>query len=619
MFRAFSAALLVSLGALGGFQQARTTPRRPATSPAPIDTSGRINSTDSSSKARSPATSPPVAGQIAPATPAAGDSAGKIVGRLRLADGRPASGAMVIARFLSDTQVAQLATRADTGGQFQLDSLPIGRYALSMQTARGDTATMQFNLHRGIARADAVLAPAPEDTMTRMQAGLTIACLLLYALALLGARWNHIARSVHSMLDRQITALETRLDTEVESRDQVRVKALRDAVVKLRGEFNALRDRTPGFFEVFFWSRGRENSTWVVIHEIERQMAAFLAPREHVDVYLRSTEAELRGLNTRVATSVANTITAELAKARPSEDLDPRGAASCDLTRKALLGRASAIIYDDRDTGFSTLMEWQNKSGWLILAAIIIMGFLVVSAGHAVLLLAGAAGGFMSRLARALKREDVPLDYGASWTTLFLSPLLGALAGWFGIALIELASSPSLNLLGSAFQLVEWDHPSHAATLAIAFALGFSERLFDAIVGAVEKHAGAEDRARRAPDAGGGKPVGVNAAPADGAAPAGGAAPAATPPQITGATRVQRPNVATGTTFEVLEVHGSRFATGAELRVNGEQHAATIVSDSMLDLPLTDADVTRIEMAGHFQIVVVNPGGLASPPFGYTS
>jgi hypothetical protein len=90
---------------------------------------------------------------------------------------------------------------------------------------------------------------------------------------------------------------------------------------------------------------------------------------------------------------------------------------------------------------------------------------------------------------RALRREDLPLDYGASWTTLFLSPLFGALAAWFGIALITLATQPGVNLLGNAFRLVDWNTPTAPATLAVAFLLGFSERLFDAVVGAVERHA----------------------------------------------------------------------------------------------------------------------------------
>src|SRR5206468_466496 len=148
---------------------------------------------------------------------------------------------------------------------------------------------------------------------------------------------------------------------------------------------------------------------------------------------------------------------------------DPARAASTDMSRKALLGRAISIIYGERDTSFSTLMEWQNKASWLILAAVVIIAFLSGAEGRSILFLAGAAGGFLSRLMRNLKREDVPLDYGASWTTLFLSPLFGALAGWFGIALIAFATQPGISLLGDAFRSVSWDDPSGVSSLAIAF------------------------------------------------------------------------------------------------------------------------------------------------------
>jgi hypothetical protein len=544
---------------------------------------------------------------------------------VRFANGDVASGVIVTVTSLGGAPFRQRVTRSDTIGQFTIDSVPSGAYQLKMQAPRGDSAVVNPLPVRGMVRADVVLTPAPENTRTSRQWALTFACLLLYAAAMLFARWNHIARSVHAMLGQQITALETRLETEVDGRDKTRLASLRTAVKNLKEDFAKLRDRLPTFHEFFFWSRGRENSTWVVIHEIERQMASFLAPREQVEVYLQSAEVELRTLNSRVAAGVANAIAEERAVTRPSEKTDPQGAATRDRFRKALLGRASAIIYDERDKDFSTLMEWQNKAGWLIIAAVIIMGFLVLAAGHAVLLLAGAAGGFMSRLARALNRDELPLDYGASWTTLFLSPLLGALAGWFGIALIDLATSPSLNLLGSAFRLVDWDHPSHAPTLAVAFLLGFSERLFDAVVGAVDRHNEGEERARRVgPGAAADRPVVVKKDPpppggaGGGVQQPGGGGPPPASPTIAECVRSQRTD-ATGKTSEVIEIRGTGFLSGAVVTVNGDKHPATMASETSITIPLSDEDITVIEQAGEFDIVVTNPNGAASTPCEYKS
>ena len=262
------------------------------------------------------------------------------------------------------------------------------------------------------------------------------------------------------------------------------------------------------FWEFMFWSRGRENAKWVTIHEIERQLTAFLAPPERVNAYLHRAEADLRVIGSPPALAVADA--ARLAM-QPQTDGTP--SARTDEERKAVLANAISIIYAERDTKFSTLMEWHNKASWLILASLIVIGFLAFAAGHAILFLAGGAGGFLSRVARALKREDVPLDYGASWTTLFLSPLFGALAGWFGVALITLATQPQIELLGAAFRTVNWNMPTGPFAIAVAFLLGFSERFFDAVAGALERQAegvrAAERVAERAAAVGGG----LNVAP----------------------------------------------------------------------------------------------------------
>jgi hypothetical protein len=87
------------------------------------------------------------------------------------------------------------------------------------------------------------------------------------------------------------------------------------------------------------------------------------------------------------------------------------------------------------------MMEWQNKAMWMVASALLVVVVLSYVFQHEHLFLLGAAGGLMSRMARSLFRQDVPTDYGASWTTLFLSPILGAIAAWFGIAMIDSTSN----------------------------------------------------------------------------------------------------------------------------------------------------------------------------------
>jgi hypothetical protein len=123
---------------------------------------------------------------------------------------------------------------------------------------------------------------------------------------------------------------------------------------------------------------------------------------------------------------------------------------------------------------------------WLAGVGCGLIVLLAAAVGNPVLFIAGATGGFLSRLARTLKRADVPTDYGASWTTLFLSPIVGALSGWFGILLIVVLADSRLNVLGTAFQGVKWCCPLTPIPLGLAFALGFSERLFDGIMSGLE-------------------------------------------------------------------------------------------------------------------------------------
>jgi hypothetical protein len=145
---------------------------------------------------------------------------------------------------------------------------------------------------------------------------------------------------------------------------------------------------------------------------------------------------------------------------------------------RALLAEALGLIYESTDNDFSQLASWHNKMMWLVGCALLFMFALAVTLGNAVLLLMGAVGGLLSRLTRTTAAADVPNDYGATWGSLFLSPLTGALSAWGGILLIMLGLK--LNILGSALSL-DWCNPYEPVALAIALLFGFSERLFDSV------------------------------------------------------------------------------------------------------------------------------------------
>ena len=150
---------------------------------------------------------------------------------------------------------------------------------------------------------------------------------------------------------------------------------------------------------------------------------------------------------------------------------------------RALLAEALSLIYEDTDTGFYKLASWHNKMMWLVGCALLFMFALAVTLGNAVLLLVGAVGGLLSRLTRTTTAADVANDYGATWGSLFLSPLTGALSAWGGILLIILGVK--LNILGTALNL-DWCNPYEPVALAIALLFGFLERLFDSVTGQIQ-------------------------------------------------------------------------------------------------------------------------------------
>jgi hypothetical protein len=114
--------------------------------------------------------------------------------------------------------------------------------------------------------------------------------------------------------------------------------------------------------------------------------------------------------------------------------------------------------------------------------------------------------------------------------------LLGAIAAWFGLALIQLLSG--LQLLGNVFNSIQWDGPPDVMMVGLGFTLGFSERLFTSLLAAVE--GGVDDAlpkgkpgsgpATSGPAAGPTAPVGGGTPPPNGVAPpaAGHAAPQVT-------------------------------------------------------------------------------------------
>ena len=236
-------------------------------------------------------------------------------------------------------------------------------------------------------------------------------------------------------------------------------------------------ERKWAVLDWLFWSRGQEIASWSVVHRTELALLEE-APPAKINARLASAEQHLAEIDKAAAKSLAERINAELKC--DSSKID-------DDARRQLLIEASSFSYNSSDTEFAALTSWQNKSFWLTMTGVGLICALGIAEGHIPLFIAGAVGGFLSRLTRELKRADVKSDYGASWSPLFLSPVAGAISGWFGVALIMLLTDPTVGILGGPLKVIGWDSDNLAATLAAAFVLGFSERLFDRIVSQLEE------------------------------------------------------------------------------------------------------------------------------------
>ena len=301
-----------------------------------------------------------------------------------------------------------------------------------------------------------------------------------FALTLLAFRHYNIVQTNREMLRAQLENIATRIPLESDSAHRAEANNITERVLAIRRRV----DDQLTWREWFFWSRGREIGAWRRLHEVERQLVAFLVPEARVIERAVTAEAELRTLTAPAAIALADRMHITLQpilSASASVPVEPHLLEHV----KQQLAEALTTLYNDHDNQFAALMEWHNKAMWMVYLSLLVIAVVSWSLGHEVLFLVGGAGGLMSRMTRSLNRADVPSDYGASWTTLFLSPLVGALAAWFGVALIVWLRQ--MGVLGDAlFSQIQWNGAVDGVLIGTAFALGFSERLFTSLLSAVE-------------------------------------------------------------------------------------------------------------------------------------
>jgi hypothetical protein len=430
-----------------------------------------------------------------------------IQGRVFSSDGSRVSGAAVTiegsSRFVAVT---------DSGtdpGHYASPALPAGGYTVTVNKDGYRPQTPKpVTLDKESLVVDFVLLPAcgscgsgEADAGRSNDFKSTLCVVLLFLASIWLVRWHNIARPNREMLRAEIDNARVRFENET-GKPVAHWPWLDNLLTNAEDAIAWHWRRTASDF--LFWSRGQEITGWSRIHEFRR---GALNPQfgagslDTIRARLQAVELDLLDIDKTHAKTIAANIKEALEVAPPNLD-----------ALRALLVEALTYQNDEDVNTFAQLVGWQTKAVWLAGVGCSLMVVLAYAVGNPVLFIAGAAGGYLSRLARTLKRADVPTDYGASWTTLFLSPIVGALSGWFGILLIVVLADSKFNVLGTAFQTVKWCNPLAPIPLGLAFALGFSERMFDGIISSLEDKVDSDRKAATKPQ----QPTSrVNAAPTD--------------------------------------------------------------------------------------------------------
>jgi len=422
-----------------------------------------------------------------------------ISGTVEDASGRPLAGGVV--SIYNETTLHQIAVgvgaNAPEIGKFKSPQLPCpAKYTVTADRPDSVHYAKKSVQLSSDTTFDVVLYPLPARPWYWKFREPEIAFLLtlIFFISLILFRWNNIALLDQNQLWAEVAATTTRLLIDAPDPKSPRVVILEAELLAALKPFvkissrgadkdgaqtidllKSILNQKPTAVDLLFWTRGQEIAAWTRVREVQRLMIYLLPDKssERVRARLQVAEQTLKADASPTAMALCRLVQEALA-------IDPLDANE-DRLRELLL-EVTSYINNTREETFSAVTIWQSKAAWLAITACVFIVATVTARGGGFLFLAGGVGGYMSRLARALQASDTPTDYGASWNTLFLSPLLGSLAGFFGVLLLE-----GLGSGGVLSEKVLTGAGSELALPAMAFLFGFSERFFNSVVNALDK------------------------------------------------------------------------------------------------------------------------------------
>jgi hypothetical protein len=295
---------------------------------------------------------------------------------------------------------------------------------------------------------------------------------LAYLGLILATRWFIIARADHMLIQEHLDRL--RVELTLLSSDDRASKILQGVRELIAAAEAKAQKRGAGY--VLFWGGAYENSAWYNINDAELLLTRLWtwpqtkARLVSASFQLRAVEGSRHG----EALVLAREIDALFNRCGGKQPLqeDPEEA-------RCFLEQSLHLLYRVEGESDQKSRTWNNRITWLILCSLVLIFLLSALVGNPSLFLLGATGGFLSRLGQIRQRKGIVTDYGVYWTTLFISPLIGALAGWAGVLT---ASVLVKDLLGKALDWPEGGASPTSVTMAAALLLGLSERLFSSVI-----------------------------------------------------------------------------------------------------------------------------------------
>lgn len=328
-----------------------------------------------------------------------------------------------------------------------------------------------------------------------------IVALVYYLVLMLLARFFWVVEPNNARLRSRGRMIRSRVACQgLKHRDPERESAITDLLEYVCGSKDK-RGIIPadgeGFrFRWVFAFTGRQLAAWRTLHEAERHLdadepyALKMARGQAIVALSRLVEIPNAPMKLRLELQRLSSTEAEC----PPAGGEP---ASVYHARRILplLQEAKALIYAYDDGQFEMMADAKNKGYWLVWAAfasVIAIGALFP--GAVILLLAGAIGGLLARLRKAIKQKSAAFDFGVSWGVMFLTPLVGAITGWLGVAMVQILLA--WEFFGEQLLPLQLYEPN-LYTAVLAFLFGLSATLFDKFVERFESSLAPDERNRR--------------------------------------------------------------------------------------------------------------------------